>query len=99
LQRIEAVFLRLLDGADVAARLHRWTLAEFAGGPEDRLGPVLAEIAGSEGARPLPEMRSLAGVPDFLQRLRNAGVKPAVMGDFGVPVSTPPRVGRPGLVR
>ncbi|TFL17579.1 DUF5927 domain-containing protein [Jannaschia formosa] len=99
LQRIEAAFLRLLDGPEVAARLHRWTLAEFAAGPEDRLAPVLAEIGGTEGARPLPAMRPLSAVPDFLQRLRNAGVKPVVMGDFGVPVSTPPRVGGPGLVR
>ncbi|PWJ21779.1 beta-1,6-N-acetylglucosaminyltransferase [Jannaschia seohaensis] len=97
LQRVEAAFLRLLDGPEVAARVHRWTLAEFAAGPADRLDPVLAEIAGREEARPLPEIRDLSDIPALLQRLRDAGVKPTVMGDFGVAPSPAPRVGGPGL--
>lgn len=84
LQRAETAFLGALRAPGVAARVHLWTLADILGQPGERLGDVMAEIAGPGPRRPvgLPAMHDMTGVPDFLARLRNAGVKPQVTGDL-----------------
>ncbi|WP_281826275.1 beta-1,6-N-acetylglucosaminyltransferase [Jannaschia rubra] len=84
LQRAELVFLRTLRTPGVAARVHQWTLADFLADPPERLRAVMDEMSGPGPRRltDLPAMRDTRGIPDFLLRLRNGGVKPLVMGNF-----------------
>ncbi len=94
LQRIELAFLKVLRTPGVAARAHVWTLADFVTQPMEKLQNLLDEITGPTPRRltEVPRMRDLEGLPDFLQKLRNGGMKPHVMGDFAaLPTSPKPR--------
>ena len=93
LQRAEIMFLRTLRATGVAARVHLWTLAEFVEQPIEKLQNILDEITGPGPRRltDLPQMRDISGLPDFLLQLRNGGIKPQVVGDFG---SLPTRINR-----
>ncbi len=84
LQRTELAFLKALRTPGLAARVHQWTLADFAAQPLEKLQQVIDEISGPGPRRltELPQMHDLDTFPDFLQRLRNGGMKPQVMGDF-----------------
>lgn len=84
LQRNELAFLRDLKAPGVAARLHLWNLADFVAQPMEKVQNVMQEITGPGPRRltDLPKMRDLTTFPVFLQKLRNAGMKPQVMGDF-----------------
>ncbi|SDY38410.1 Core-2/I-Branching enzyme [Jannaschia faecimaris] len=84
LQRAELAFLRELKAPGVAARLHLWTLADFVVNPKEKVNNVMREITGPGPRRltDLPEIRDLSAFPVFLQKLRNAGMKPQVMGSF-----------------
>ena len=84
LQRIEMEFLKALRTVGVAARVHQWTLADFIVQPMEKMQNIIDEIVGP-GPRRLteaPRMRDLQGFLAFLQKLRNEGMKPVVMGDF-----------------
>lgn len=84
LQRIEADYLSFLRAGWVKARLSVSSLAEFAEAPAGPLQALIDEIAPRPG-RPLtelPEMTDLKGFGQFLQRLRNQGMQPLLMGDF-----------------
>ena len=51
---------------------------------------MLRDLGGDpESAANLPAMRELAGMGRFLQRLRNAGLRPQLMGDFPVTDTLP----------
>ncbi|UWQ18295.1 beta-1,6-N-acetylglucosaminyltransferase [Jannaschia sp. M317] len=91
LQQAEMLFLAKLRKPGVAARVHQWTLADFSVAPTDKLEEVLDEIGGPSARRGLsaPPMRDLSGLPEFLQQLRNAGLKPTVMGDFAATRALP----------
>lgn len=84
LQRAEIAFLRALQNPGVAARVHQWTLSDFVAQPMEKVQNVMQEITGPGPRRltDLPPMRDMSGFPAFLQKLRNAGMKPQVMGDF-----------------
>ena len=73
--------------------MHLWTLAEFVEQPIEKLQNILDEITGPGPRRltDLPQMRDISGLPDFLLQLRNGGIKPQVVGDFG---SLPTRINR-----
>ncbi|GIT91471.1 glycosyl transferase [Jannaschia pagri] len=84
LQRAELAFLKALNDVGVTARVHQWTLADFVVQPMEKLQNIVDEITGPGPRRltDIPPMPDLSAFPEFLQRLRNEGVKPVVMGDF-----------------
>lgn len=84
LQRAELAFLRALKAPGVAARLHLWSLADFVVQPTEKVQNVMQDITepGPRRLTELPQMRDMSTFPSFLQKLRNAGIKPQVMGDF-----------------
>ena len=85
LQRIELVQINTLRSVWLKARIHIWDLGDFCARPAGVLGTVLRDLgADPEAAEELPRMRDLAGMGRFLQRLRNAGLRPQLMGDFPV---------------
>jgi len=81
LQAIEAKHLSGLRRPDTRARVKLWTIADFVEAPMAPLQSVLDEV----GARRLaeaPQMADLSGFARFLQRLRNDGMNPYLMGDY-----------------
>ncbi|SMO97864.1 beta-1,6-N-acetylglucosaminyltransferase [Paracoccus laeviglucosivorans] len=94
LQRTELEQIEVLNSVWLKARTRIWDLADFSARPADVLRTVLRQLgADPDTAANLPEMRELAGMGRFLQRLRNAGLRPQLMGDFPVaePVPVPPK--------
>ncbi|WP_246175232.1 beta-1,6-N-acetylglucosaminyltransferase [Paracoccus limosus] len=92
LQRTELQQIDILNSVWLKARTRIWQLADFCARPADALRPVLRDL----GTDPdlvanLPEMRGIAGLGRFLQRLRNAGLRPQLMGDFPVVAASPPQ--------
>lgn len=104
LQRIESGFLNMLQSHWVKARVNIWTLSEFLEDPMDHLQTVVDELR-PRAARQLtevPRLVSLQGFGPFLQKLRNQGMQPTLMGDFpAADDQIPPhaRRGRPYLVK
>ena len=89
LQRIELAQMKTLRSVWVKARVHIWDLGDFCARPAGVLGAVLRDLGGDpETAGDLPHMRDMASMGRFLQRLRNAGLKPQLMGDFPVADTT-----------
>lgn len=91
LQRIEADLVSLLRSPWVKARVGIWNLAEFAEAPAGPLQGLIDEIL-PRSPRPLselPDMVDLTGFGHFLQRLRNQGMQPLLMGDFPADGSLP----------
>lgn len=83
LQRQELAMVGILQSVWVRARIHIWDLAAFAADPAGPLQITLTELgADAQSVTPLPVMRDLTGMARFLQRLRNAGLRPQKMGDF-----------------
>lgn len=84
LQRIEAAFLALLQGADTKARIKVWSLAEFLEDPVEPLHQIVDELNPRAPGRliDLPRLVDLTGFGGFLQELRNQGMQPVLMGDF-----------------
>lgn len=94
LQRTELEQIDVLNSVWLKARTRIWDLADFSARPADVLRSVLRQLGGDpETATALPDMRELAGMGRFLQRLRNAGLRPQLMGDFPIsePVPIPPK--------
>ncbi|PRX31169.1 Core-2/I-Branching enzyme [Meinhardsimonia xiamenensis] len=86
LQKIEAAHLDVLRSPHRKARVRIWTMADFVEAPMEPLQAIVDEI-GARGAKRLtevPRMVDLTGFGSFLQRLKNAGMKPHLMGDFPV---------------
>lgn len=86
LQRRESDMIGILRSVWLKARVRSWTLAELAAAPGDALQTVLAQIgpAGDAVDQNLPASRDLTGMGRFLQRLRNAGLRPRLTGGFPV---------------
>ena len=83
LQRAELEQMQILNSVWQRARTHIWTLADFSARPAGVLGQILRQLGGNaEALTELPQMRDLQGMGRFLQRLRNAGLQPQLMGDF-----------------
>lgn len=69
----------------VKARVQIWDLGDFCARPAGVLHAMLRDLGGDpETVQELPQMRNLTSMGRFLQRLRNAGLRPQLMGDFPV---------------
>lgn len=97
LQSAEVAQLKILQSIWRRAQLQLWDLAEFTARPADALSQALRQI--DPLAKPVdspPPMHDISGAGAFLQRLRNAGLRPALTGHFplpdplGDPPGTPP---------
>lgn len=85
LQRAELAQIEAVRSVWCKAQVQVWDLADFCARPLGVLQSVLRELgAGTDAATDLPAMRPVAGMGDFLQRLRNAGLRPQLMGDFPI---------------
>ena len=86
MQRIEDRFLKVLRAPDTRARVQIMTLAQFVEAPMDVLQTIIDEIAGHRGTalKEVPKMPDLAGLPHFLQDLKNQGMHPFLTGDITV---------------
>jgi Family of unknown function (DUF5927)/Core-2/I-Branching enzyme len=104
LQKIETEHLSLLHKPWVKARVRSWSLADFAENPGEPLQMMLDEVTPRSPRRltEMPRMVDLTGFGQFLQRLRNQGMQPVVMGDFPVEPDAAPmpqRAVRPYVVK
>lgn len=85
LQRTEVEQIATLQSVWLKARVQTWDLADFTARPVGALQSVLQALGGDPalvGAP--PAARDLTGIGRFFQRLRNAGLRPQMMGDFPV---------------
>ncbi|MDW4549224.1 beta-1,6-N-acetylglucosaminyltransferase [Defluviimonas sp. D31] len=104
LQKREAEHLAILRSMQVKARVRTWTMAEFIESPMEALQPIIDEIR-PRAARPLteaPRMVDLTGFQGFLQRLKNEGMQPTLVGDVSLASAQRPVAqdcARPYLVR
>ncbi|MCB6178064.1 beta-1,6-N-acetylglucosaminyltransferase [Rhodobacter sp. Har01] len=104
LQKTEAEFVAILRASWVKARVRIWSLAEFIESPMEPLQTIVDEISPRSSRRltEVPRLADLTGFGQFLQNLRNQGMKPVLMGDFPVGPdlpSTPGRRVRPYVVK
>lgn len=85
LQRKETDMLGTLQSVWLKARVQSWNLADFSARPAAALQTVVQRLDGDPAlAEEPPAIRDLTGIGRFLQRLRNAGLRPQNMGDFAV---------------
>ncbi|WP_417278639.1 beta-1,6-N-acetylglucosaminyltransferase [Celeribacter sp.] len=104
LQKIESQHIEILRSQHIKARIRIWTMADFIESQMEPLQAIIDEI-GPRNIRRLteaPRMRDLTGFGQFLQNLKNQGMKPHLMGDFpmGNEPDTRPRSNkRPYLVK
>ncbi|TDQ56167.1 hypothetical protein EV658_12114 [Phaeovulum veldkampii DSM 11550] len=80
----------------VKARVRIWTIADFIENPVEPLQSLVEQIGPRRPNRLIetPRMVDLTGFGAFLQRLRNEGMQPRLMGEFPVgdhPHRTDPR--------
>ncbi len=104
LQKIEAEFIDVLYSYYAKARVRVWTMAEFVENPMEPLQTIADEIRARSPYRlaEAPKMVNLDGFGQFLQNLKNQGMKPHLMGDFptGIDPNNPARKSRkPYLVK
>ncbi len=86
-QKTETDHLEILRRQDTKARVRIWNLAEFVANPMEPLQTILDEIVPARPRRltEAPRMVDLDGFADFLQKLRNEGMQPTLMGDYPPP--------------
>jgi len=84
LQAAEARHLDVLMAARSGALIRVWPLAEFIEDPMAGLRPMVEALApaATAGLQQVPQMADLTGFAAFLQRLRNDGMNPYLVGDF-----------------
>ena len=104
LQQREVAMINLLRHVQNRSEVRIWTLAEFIEEPMENLQTILDAIDGPTAMRltEAPKMANLDGFGQFLQNLKNQGMKPYVMGDFPVNNAEPKTISeasRPYLVR
>ena len=84
LQRIELAQLNILKSVWVKADVEIWELSDFVARPGAILQRIVRDL--TQGNWPLydqaPALRDLEGLGRFLQKLRNAGLQPRLMGEF-----------------
>lgn len=91
LQWIESRQMNVINSVWLKATAQVWELGDFCARPSVVLGAMLRELGGDPAAaRDLPPMRDVAGMGRFLQQLRNAGLRPQLMGDFLATEPAPP---------
>ncbi|GHG13954.1 DUF5927 domain-containing protein [Paracoccus aerius] len=87
LQRTELEQLEVLNSLWVRARLHHHDLGDFLLNPKPILQDFLLQIdPHSVPITTLPAMRDLTGLDQMLRRLRNAGLRPRLMGEDLPPI-------------
>jgi len=86
LQKREMEHLDILRSPHTRARVRIWSMADFVQNPMEPLQLLIDEIAprGQRRLTEAPVMADLHGFGQFLQDLKNQGMKPHVMGDFPV---------------
>lgn len=86
LQAIEAEELGILRSVWVKAQIEIWELSDFLARPAAVLQRIVHDMshAGWPHYDSMPEMRDISGIPAFLQKLRNAGLRPQLMGEFAL---------------
>ena len=86
LQKREMEHLGILRSPHTRARVRIWSMADFVQNPMEPLQLLIDEIAprGQRRLTEAPVMADLHGFGQFLQDLKNQGMKPHVMGDFPV---------------
>lgn len=85
LQRAEVEQIAVLNSVWLKARTRIWDLGDFCARPAGVMRSLLHDLGGDpDMAANLPPMRPITGMGRFLQRLRNAGLRPQMMGDFPV---------------
>ena len=89
LQRREIEQRKILRSVWTKARVQVWDLADFLARPGAIIEEMLRELGHHGPIPPLPVMRRVAGLGNFLQDLRNAGLQPQLMGEL--PVQGPRR--------
>lgn len=84
LQHAEIEQVKILTSPWIRAQVQLWDLAEFAADPQAILAAALGQIDPGLLRKPdaLPPIHDLSGLGAFLQRLRNAGLRPALTGHF-----------------
>lgn len=83
MQRAEAEQFKILNSPWLRARLRLWDLAEFAARPKAVVSTALSQFdTAAEMTEDLPPLADLAGIGSFLQRMRNAGLRPELTGHF-----------------
>ncbi|MDK8874183.1 beta-1,6-N-acetylglucosaminyltransferase [Paracoccus sp. SSJ] len=86
LQRTELAQMDVLNSVWLKAQVQVWDLGDFCARPSVVLGSILQGLGGDPAAAAdLPPIREIAGMDRFLQRLRNAGLRPQLMGDLTAP--------------
>ncbi|PWE33587.1 glycosyl transferase [Maritimibacter sp. 55A14] len=83
-QRIEAQFLDLLRQPHTRARVRVWSLADFVEDPGEILQSVMDEMMPVMQRRltEVPKLVDMTGFGQFLQDLKNEGMRPYLVGDF-----------------
>ncbi|RWR12079.1 DUF5927 domain-containing protein [Paenirhodobacter populi] len=86
LHRIETRHLEILRSVHTQARLRIWTLADFLDDPATPLQAIVDEISPrrQQPLTTLPQMVDLTGFGGFLQKLRNQGLQPRLIGNFPI---------------
>ncbi|MGR3570233.1 DUF5927 domain-containing protein [Brevirhabdus sp.] len=84
LQKVESAHLDILRSPHTKARVRIWTLADFVQDPMHHLQSIVDEISPRSARRltEVPKMVDMNGFGQFLQNLKNQGMKPILMGDF-----------------
>jgi hypothetical protein len=84
LQAIESRLVRRLREHWVRASVRSWSLAEFLAAPTEPIQAIVEEVAprGQRHLSEVPRLKDLTGFAEFLQRLRNDGMNPHLVGDF-----------------
>ncbi|MCV2867353.1 beta-1,6-N-acetylglucosaminyltransferase [Defluviimonas sp. WL0002] len=103
-QRAETELLAVLGSPRVKASVRIWTLVDFVENPMEAIQSIFDEINPRAPHRlaEVPRMADLSGVSDFLQRLRNQGMMPTMVGDYSAidaMLAAPKEHARPYLVR
>ena len=86
LQKIESDHLKVLRAVDAKAQVRVWSMAEFIHAPSEPLREIVDMIGQSspQRLREAPSLVDLTGFAEFLQKLKNQGMHPHLMGDFPV---------------
>ncbi|MFV0293158.1 MAG: beta-1,6-N-acetylglucosaminyltransferase [Paracoccus sp. (in: a-proteobacteria)] len=84
LQQLELAQLEILRSIWVKADVEIWELADFVARPGIILQRIVQDLTPSSWPLydQIPPLREVDQVGRFLQRLRNAGLQPRLMGDF-----------------
>lgn len=84
LQKLESAHIDALRWHDQQGRVRIWSLEEFVEAPAEPLQQIINEIGPRALRRitKMPQMVDLTGFAAFIQRLKNEGMHPYLVGEF-----------------